>query len=61
MNTKEREFPFPKFKSFKLSDKEISEFKIEAAKIDKETAEARKILEKELPLASEDTLKIRLK
>ena len=50
---------FKKFKSFKLSDKELSEFEIEAKKIDKETAEARKLLERQLPFASEKTLETR--
>jgi len=49
------------FKAFKLSDKEMKEFEKKAIEIDKEAKEARKILEKALPLASEKTLDIRIK
>lgn len=60
-NIKEKETFFPKFKSFTLSAKEKNEFRTEAAKIDKKTEEARQLLEKALPFASEETLKVRIK
>ena len=53
MNIKEREFPFSKFKPFKLNKEELSEFGVEAKKIDKQTEEARQVLEKQLPHLSE--------
>lgn len=57
----EKEIPINKFKGFKLNDKEMSEFKIESVEIDKKTAKARQILEKDLPRLSEKSSEIKIR
>jgi hypothetical protein len=61
MSIKEIDFPFPKFKPFKLNEKQMSEFEKESAIIDKQIEEARKILERQLPHLSEKTSEIRFR
>lgn len=60
-NISEKETPFGKFKSFKLTNKQMDEVRIKVAKRYKKSAEIRKLIDKDLPLASWEILSKRLK
>ena len=60
-NVLEKERPVIKFKGPKLNDKQLTELRVKVAERQEKSARAQKLLEKDLPFASYEALRKKLK